>query len=149
MIVQLETERSQTFAWQSAHPRPSRTALTKQRALTDAAVAAFRAGVPAGQAEPAGRGQDAGRRGHDHAAGRVPGLQRDRAGGLPVRQLAVQPAGVPAVVPGEPGGPAERRGGRRHRPGSRAGRRRVRVRRHHAGRHLPAVHPDRGQPAAF
>jgi signal transduction histidine kinase len=45
MIVQLETERSQTFAWQSAHPRPSRTALTKQRALTDAAVAAFRAGV--------------------------------------------------------------------------------------------------------
>ena len=47
MIVQLQAERTATFTWQSTNPRPSEKALEAQRALTNQAVTAFRAGVAA------------------------------------------------------------------------------------------------------
>jgi signal transduction histidine kinase len=54
LAQQLYAERADTFAWQGAHGRLSRAALNAQRARTDTAVAAFRAGVAAGAGvEPA------------------------------------------------------------------------------------------------
>jgi signal transduction histidine kinase len=47
LIGQVDIERAETFAWQSAHGRIPRTAVAAQRPRTDAAIAAFRAGVAA------------------------------------------------------------------------------------------------------
>ena len=48
LIQQLDTERGQTFVWQNAHGALPRTGLIAQRARTDAAIAAFRAGEAKG-----------------------------------------------------------------------------------------------------
>ncbi len=45
MVQQLDTERSDTFVWQSARGLLPRTTLDAQRAATDKAVAAFRSGA--------------------------------------------------------------------------------------------------------
>ncbi|HMD91504.1 MAG TPA: nitrate- and nitrite sensing domain-containing protein [Trebonia sp.] len=45
LVQQLDTERSDTFVWQSARGLLPRTTLDAQRAATDKAVAAFRAGA--------------------------------------------------------------------------------------------------------
>ena len=57
LVQQLDTERADTFAWQSAHGKLPRTALDAQRARTDAALAAFRPAVATvvGQAPSAAR----------------------------------------------------------------------------------------------
>jgi signal transduction histidine kinase len=57
MNEQLDTERALTFAWQSARGHMPRAALDAQRAHTDAAIAAFRAGAAAsaGLTSPAER----------------------------------------------------------------------------------------------
>jgi signal transduction histidine kinase len=47
LVQQLDTERAETFAWQSAHGRMPRTALDAQRARTTAAMAVFRPAVSA------------------------------------------------------------------------------------------------------
>lgn len=48
LFAQLAAERTDTFTWQSAHGRLPRTTLDAQRARTNAAVTAFRAGAAAG-----------------------------------------------------------------------------------------------------
>jgi signal transduction histidine kinase len=57
LIQQLDTERADTFAWQSARGRMPRAELDAQRARTDAALAVFRPAVAtvAGQAPAAAR----------------------------------------------------------------------------------------------
>jgi signal transduction histidine kinase len=47
LLPQLDAERADTFAWQSARGRMPRTALVAQRALTDKAIALFRADAAA------------------------------------------------------------------------------------------------------
>src|ERR1700730_7665970 len=47
MLVQLVQERAQTFIWLSTDRRASSAGLNAQRALTDAAIATFRAGTAA------------------------------------------------------------------------------------------------------
>ena len=47
LLLQLAQERADTFTWQSAHGLVPRTSLDAQRARTDAAVSAFRAGAVA------------------------------------------------------------------------------------------------------
>jgi signal transduction histidine kinase len=57
LVQQLDTERADTFAWQSARGRMPRTALDAQRVRTDAAIAAFRPAIATvvGQAPAAAR----------------------------------------------------------------------------------------------
>ena len=43
LTIQVDTERALTYAWQSAHGRMPRTSLMGQRALTDKAIAVYRA----------------------------------------------------------------------------------------------------------
>jgi signal transduction histidine kinase len=43
LTIQVDTERALTYAWQSAHGRMPRTSLVGQRALTDKAIAVYRA----------------------------------------------------------------------------------------------------------
>ena len=43
LTIQVDTERALTYAWQSAHGRLPRTTMVAQRALTDKAIAQFRA----------------------------------------------------------------------------------------------------------
>ena len=50
LLLQLAQERADTFAWQNAHGLMPRTSLDAQRARTDAAVSAFKAGAAAAAA---------------------------------------------------------------------------------------------------
>jgi hypothetical protein len=67
----LETERADTFVWQSAHGHLPSTAMDRQRLLTNAAINEFRVAAAKAAGTAAGRKQ-AGRR---HPAGR-PGRRR-------------------------------------------------------------------------